>query len=184
LGSGPAGSGAGELNKHLKQYDLFFGPEASTSNRCMIGGMVGNNACGANSLVYGSTRDHTLEVNAITSDGSEIVFKPLSTKSSTINASSRHSKAPWYRNVSDMLSDRQIRPRYAQTIRKSRTGRRNTGTVSICSWRLIRLQATENLLTSANCWPVPKHSHIFYRDKTAFATSSSEREGRRRHTSE
>ena len=45
-----------ELNLHLRQFNLFFGPETSTSNRCMIGGMVGNNACGAHSLIYGSTR--------------------------------------------------------------------------------------------------------------------------------
>ncbi|MDD2285012.1 MAG: FAD-binding oxidoreductase, partial [Paludibacter sp.] len=40
-----------ELNKFLALHGLFFGPETSTSNRCMIGGMVGNNACGAHSLI-------------------------------------------------------------------------------------------------------------------------------------
>lgn len=67
-----------ELNMQLKLYGLFFGPEASTSNRCMIGGMVGNNASGARSLVYGSTRDHTLEITALLSDGTEVTFGPLS----------------------------------------------------------------------------------------------------------
>jgi FAD/FMN-containing dehydrogenase/Fe-S oxidoreductase len=66
-----------ELNLALKPHGLMFGPETSTGNRCMIGGMLGNNACGAHSLVYGSTRDHTLEVTTILSDGSEVVFKPL-----------------------------------------------------------------------------------------------------------
>lgn len=33
-----------ELNKAVESYGLFFGPETSTSSRCMIGGMVGNNA--------------------------------------------------------------------------------------------------------------------------------------------
>jgi len=33
-----------ELNMNLKEFGLFFGPETSTSNRCNIGGMVGNNA--------------------------------------------------------------------------------------------------------------------------------------------
>ncbi len=45
-----------ELNLKLAEQGVFFGPETSTSNRCMIGGMVGNNACGAHSLIYGSTR--------------------------------------------------------------------------------------------------------------------------------
>ena len=116
-----------ELNKHLKQYDLFFGPEASTSNRCMIGGMVGNNACGANSLVYGSTRDHTLEVNAITSDGSEIVFKPLSTKEFNDKCKLQTFEGSLYRNVSDMLSESsnqtQIRANYPEKSNR----RRNTG---------------------------------------------------------
>ena len=47
-----------ELNRFLQPHGLLFGPETSTANRAMIGGMVGNNSCGANSLVYGSTRDH------------------------------------------------------------------------------------------------------------------------------
>ncbi len=51
-----------ELNMALKEHGLFFGPETSTSNRCNIGGMVGNNACGSHSIVYGSTRDHTIEL--------------------------------------------------------------------------------------------------------------------------
>ncbi|HYX08462.1 MAG TPA: FAD-binding oxidoreductase, partial [Bacteroidales bacterium] len=59
-----------ELNMYLEPHGLFFGPETSTANRCMIGGMLGNNACGAHSLIYGSTRDHVLEVQTILSDGS------------------------------------------------------------------------------------------------------------------
>jgi FAD/FMN-containing dehydrogenase/Fe-S oxidoreductase len=63
------------LNMELKKHGLFFGPETSTANRAMIGGMVGNNSCGSNSIIYGSTRNHVMEVNAILSDGSEVVFK-------------------------------------------------------------------------------------------------------------
>ena len=64
-----------ELNMALKPYGLYFGPETSTANRAMIGGMVGNNSCGSNSIVYGSTREHTLEVKAILADGSDAVFR-------------------------------------------------------------------------------------------------------------
>ena len=59
-----------ELNLFLKPYGLFFSPETSTSNRCCIGGMVGNNSCGTHSLVYGSTRHHVLEIKGLLSDGS------------------------------------------------------------------------------------------------------------------
>ena len=51
-----------DLNRHLNSYGMYFGPETSTANRAMIGGMVGNNSCGSNSMVYGSTRDHLLEI--------------------------------------------------------------------------------------------------------------------------
>jgi len=45
-----------ELNIYLKPFGLFFGPETSTANRAMIGGMVVNNSCGSNSIVYKSKR--------------------------------------------------------------------------------------------------------------------------------
>ena len=74
-----------ELNLALKPYGLFFSPETSTSNRCCIGGMVGNNSCGTHSLVYGSTRHHVLALKGILSDGtdfectaSEATFAPES----------------------------------------------------------------------------------------------------------
>lgn len=60
-----------ELNLALKPYGLFFSPETSTSNRCCIGGMVGNNSCGTHSLVYGSTRHHVLQLKGLLADGSE-----------------------------------------------------------------------------------------------------------------
>ena len=67
-----------ELNMALKPFGLYFGPETSTANRAMIGGMVGNNSCGSNSVVYRATREHTLSVNALLADGSEIEFGPMS----------------------------------------------------------------------------------------------------------
>lgn len=60
-----------ELNIVLKQYGLFFSPETSTSNRCCIGGMLGNNSCGTHSLVYGSTRHHVIQIKGYLSDGSK-----------------------------------------------------------------------------------------------------------------
>lgn len=60
-----------ELNLALKPYGLFFSPETSTSNRCCVGGMFGNNSCGSHSLIYGSTRHHVISVKGVLSDGSE-----------------------------------------------------------------------------------------------------------------
>ena len=64
-----------ELNLRLKPYGLFFSPETSTSNRCCIGGMFGNNSCGTHSLVYGSTRHHVVEARGVLADGSTEIFK-------------------------------------------------------------------------------------------------------------
>lgn len=67
-----------ELNLALKPHGLFFSPETSTSNRCCIGGMMGNNSCGTHSLVYGSTRHHVLEAYGVLSDGSLEHFRDYS----------------------------------------------------------------------------------------------------------
>ena len=67
-----------ELNIALEPYGLFFSPETSTSNRCCIGGMFGNNSCGSHSLIYGSTRHHVLEARGVLCDGSIEVFKEYS----------------------------------------------------------------------------------------------------------
>ncbi len=116
-----------ELNLILKEHGLFFGPETSTSNRCMMGGMVGNNACGAHSLVYGSTRDHTLEVKALLSDGSEVAFGPLDKKAFEEKCQGSNLENKIYRNIKEMLSDpvnqKQIRDEFPDPEIK----RRNTG---------------------------------------------------------
>src|SRR6478672_8628240 len=57
-----------DLNVYLKKFGLMFGPETSTSNRAMIGGMIGNNSSGLHSIIWGDTRANLLEVNAILAD--------------------------------------------------------------------------------------------------------------------
>jgi FAD/FMN-containing dehydrogenase/Fe-S oxidoreductase len=66
-----------DLNKHLSQYGLLFGPETSTASRAMVGGMIGNNSCGLHSITWGTTRDHLIEVTALLSDGRETSFANL-----------------------------------------------------------------------------------------------------------
>jgi len=116
-----------ELNKYLKPYGLFFGPETSTSNRCMIGGMVGNNACGAHSLVYGSTRDHTLEVNAVLSDGSEVTFGPLDKRAFEQKCIHDTLEGKIYNRFRDILSDNGNRKQIRKEFPDPEVRRRNTG---------------------------------------------------------
>ncbi|MBK9391498.1 MAG: FAD-binding protein [Bacteroidetes bacterium] len=116
-----------ELNMKLKEYGLFFGPETSTSNRCNIGGMVGNNACGSHSLVYGSTRDHTIELKTILSDGSDAVFHSLSRDEFKRKCLQNNLEGALYKNISTILDDsinqEHIRKEYPDPGIK----RRNTG---------------------------------------------------------
>jgi FAD/FMN-containing dehydrogenase/Fe-S oxidoreductase len=67
-----------DLNDLLAPHGLIFGPETSTSNRCTISGMVGNNSCGTHSIIWGTTRDHTLTIDAVLSDGTTVKFTALS----------------------------------------------------------------------------------------------------------
>src|SRR6187200_2078244 len=94
-----------ELNMFLKPHGLFFGPETSTANRAMIGGMVGNNSCGSNSVVYRSTREHVLEIKALLSDGSEVEFKTLSLDEFHNKCEGNNLEAGIYKTVRSILSN-------------------------------------------------------------------------------
>ena len=116
-----------ELNDFLKPYGFFFGPNTSTANRCMIGGMVGNNSCGSTSIVYGSTRDHTLELTTILSDGSEVVFKDLTVQEYAEKIHLKGLEGDIYRFFHDKLSSKDIRERIKKEFPKANIQRRNTG---------------------------------------------------------
>ena len=116
-----------ELILYLRPHQLFFGPETSTSNRCMIGGMVGNNACGAHSLIYGSTRDHLLEVKGFLADGSEVHFKPLSPKEFLDKTVGDQLENELYRQIQKILSDSVNQQQIASEYPEKSLRRRNTG---------------------------------------------------------
>lgn len=120
-----------ELNLHLNSYKLFFGPETSTSNRCMIGGMVGNNACGARSVIYGSTREHVLEIKGFLADGNELSFGALTNaefedKCKGINVVSPLEQAI-YVQAKEILSSATNRTLLDDNFPKKSIPRRNTG---------------------------------------------------------
>lgn len=116
-----------ELNKTIEPFGLFFGPETSTSNRCMIGGMVGNNACGSHSLVYGSTRDHTLEVKALLSDGLEAVFGKLSKQQFAEKCALQNLEGQIYRNIREILGNPENQNEIRAQFPDKSIRRRNTG---------------------------------------------------------
>src|SRR5882762_8921241 len=66
-----------DLNRQLKPHGLWFPVDISTASRATIGGMAGNNSCGARSLRYGVTRDNVLSIDAVMADGSAAHFGPI-----------------------------------------------------------------------------------------------------------
>lgn len=116
-----------ELNMFCKPYGLFFAPETSTSNRCCIGGMAGNNSCGSHSLVYGSTRDHVLEVRAVLSDGSTTVFGPLSKDELAAKCTLDTLEGRIYSNMLKMLQNDDNRNEIAAQFPDKSIRRRNSG---------------------------------------------------------
>lgn len=116
-----------ELNLFLKPHGLYFGPETSTANRAMIGGMVGNNSCGSNSVVYRSTREHTLEVKALLNDGSEAVFGALSPDDFHAKCEGDSLEAQVYRSVRSMLGNYDNQQEIRRQFPKPTVQRRNTG---------------------------------------------------------
>jgi FAD/FMN-containing dehydrogenase/Fe-S oxidoreductase len=122
------------LNMELKKHGLFFGPETSTANRAMIGGMVGNNSCGSNSVVYGSTREHLLAVKAILADGSDAEFNRNSEQEfEDLSASSKHEDDTItlsdriYQEMNVILSNTNNQVEIRNEFPKPTIERRNTG---------------------------------------------------------
>src|SRR5664279_1233633 len=116
-----------ELNLELRKSGLFFGPETSTSNRCNIGGMVGNNACGSHSIVYGSTRDHTLEIMALLSDGSEAIFGAINKDEFLTRCKMENLEGAIYRNIKIILEDKVNQDKIREGFPDPEVHRRNTG---------------------------------------------------------
>ncbi len=116
-----------ELNMFLKPHGLFFGPETSTANRAMIGGMVGNNSCGSNSVVYRSTREHLLEVKALLSDGSEAEFRTLNIDEFHQKCESDNLEGNIYRSVRSLLSNYDNQVEIRKEFPRKTVERRNTG---------------------------------------------------------
>ncbi|MCX8251873.1 MAG: FAD-binding protein [Dehalococcoidia bacterium] len=67
-----------ELNRQLRPHGLMFTPDPSTASRATVGGAMGNNSCGAHSIIYGKTVDHVLGQDVVLSDGSIAGFENVS----------------------------------------------------------------------------------------------------------
>ncbi|MEJ7645676.1 MAG: FAD-linked oxidase C-terminal domain-containing protein [Chryseolinea sp.] len=116
-----------DLNHHLKPYGFFFAPETSTANRAMIGGMIGNNSCGSNSVVYGSVREHLLEIDGFLSDGSRVLFHDLEPDQLRGKVATAGLEGVLYQHIVNMLTDSSNIHQIEQGFPKASIVRRNTG---------------------------------------------------------
>ena len=115
------------LNVYLKPYGLFFGPNTSTSNRCMMGGMVGNNSSGSTSIKYGVTRDKVLEIDAILSDGSTAVFKEITSAEFIKKTKETTQEGKIYQAIFKELSSKENQKEIKEQFPKETIHRRCTG---------------------------------------------------------
>lgn len=116
-----------ELNLFLKPYGLFFGPNTSTSNRCMIGGMVGNNSSGTTSIRYGVTRDKIQEIKTLLSDGSKVVFNEISSQEFIEKTKGTSLENTIYKTIFEELSNAETQNEIVNQFPKPEIHRRNTG---------------------------------------------------------
>ena len=115
------------LNVYLKPHGLFFGPNTSTSNRCMMGGMVGNNSSGSTSIKYGVTRDKVLEIEALLSDGSAAVFKEITSAEFIKKTKEKTQEGSIYQAIFEELSSVENQQEIKNEFPKETIHRRCTG---------------------------------------------------------
>ena len=109
-----------QLNKHLAPFNLQYAPDPTTANRACVGGGIGNNTCGAHSVIYGKTLDHVKEVAVVLSDGSSAHFRPLDSHELEAKLSASGLESEIYRGVRRTARDNleEIEARYPKIMRR------------------------------------------------------------------
>lgn len=116
-----------DLNRFLKPYNLFFGPNTSTSNRCMIGGMVGNNSSGSTSIRYGVTRNKVISIDTILSDGSLATFSEIDSTEFKQKSFQDTLEGKIYKSILSELQSKEVQEEIKNEFPKETIHRRNTG---------------------------------------------------------
>jgi FAD/FMN-containing dehydrogenase len=115
------------LNVFLAEKGLFFGPNTSTSQYCMLGGMLGNNSSGTTSIRYGVTRDVVLSVETILSDGSEVHFGNCSQEILKEKSQEDSMEGQIYNSLLNELKDPKVQKAINTDFPDVSVHRRNTG---------------------------------------------------------
>ncbi len=109
-----------QLNRELLPYGLMYAPDPTTSSRACVGGGIGNNTCGAHSVIYGKSLDHILELDVLLSDASATHFRPLDSAELEAKLSGAGLESEIYRGVRRLAQDNDaaIRAQYPSIMRR------------------------------------------------------------------
>lgn len=114
-----------DLNAAAAKFGLTFGPDPASAERATMGGVIGNNATGAHSILYGMSADHLLEADVILSDGSLDTWGVVSDQFSI----SGDQSAAGSRRSAILSAVKDIREKYAEAIERNypKTWRNSAG---------------------------------------------------------
>ena len=109
-----------QLNRELLPHGLMYAPDPTTSSRACVGGGIGNNTCGAHSVIYGKSLDHIMELDVILSDASATHFRPLDSAELEARLSGAGLESEIYRGVRRLAQDNDaaIRAQYPNIMRR------------------------------------------------------------------
>ena len=96
-----------QLTRQVANHGLQYAPDPTTANRACVGGGIGNNTCGAHSVIYGKTLDHINELDVILSDGSRAHFAPLTASELESRLSTGGLEGDIYRGVMRIAAEQQ-----------------------------------------------------------------------------
>ena len=109
-----------QLNRYLAAHGLQYAPDPTTSNRACVGGGIGNNTCGAHSVIYGKTLDHIMEVDVVLSDATRAHFQTLEPHELEIRLRGEGLESDIYRGVLQIARENltEIESRYPKIMRR------------------------------------------------------------------
>lgn len=118
-----------DLNRAAAKHGLMFGPDPASAERATMGGVIGNNATGAHSILYGMTADHLLSAEVILSDGSLAVFGEQASGSSDQLSAISDQSSGMSRKSEILRAAAEIRASYAEAIKRDfpKTWRNSAG---------------------------------------------------------
>ena len=109
-----------QLNKQLAAHNLQYAPDPTTANRACVGGGIGNNTCGAHSVIYGKTLDHVKELDVVLADATPAHFGPLERDQLQAKLSESGLEGDIYRGVRRIggVGGAEIQARYPKIMRR------------------------------------------------------------------